>query len=61
MRGPSGLIDLSNVTQTSFISDLCVWNVTVRPGRMILVKFISMQFLSDNTCRESFVLVSACK
>jgi hypothetical protein len=59
LKGPSGLIDLSNITDRSYISDLCVWNVTVRPGRIISVKFISLQFVIDNTCKESYALVSA--
>ncbi|KAL5234243.1 hypothetical protein ACI65C_001653 [Semiaphis heraclei] len=59
LRGPTGVINLSNVTnhlldsRRSYTLD-CSWNITVRPGRTISVKFITMKLLS---CVDSFVLL----
>lgn len=44
---------------TSYIRDICTWNVTVRPGKTILVKFLSMEiYTSGDTCSDSYVIVS---
>ncbi|XP_022177373.1 cubilin-like [Myzus persicae] len=59
LRGPTGVINLTNSTSQLLDSPHsyllhCSWNVTVRPGRTISVKFITMQLLS---CVDSFVLL----
>lgn len=39
---------------------MCFWNITVRPGRTIQVKFITLEMNSMNSfaCEPSYVLVS---
>lgn len=64
LRGPTGVIEVSNVADLYVSSYLCTWNVTVRPGKTILVKFIAMQMLSyenantHDSCTYSYVMVS---
>lgn len=58
LRGPIGIIDLSNnTTHFNLDNTLCIWNVTVRPGRTISVKFLTMEFASQSACTYSYVLV----
>uniref|UniRef100_A0A2H8TEF1 Cubilin n=1 Tax=Melanaphis sacchari TaxID=742174 RepID=A0A2H8TEF1_9HEMI len=60
LRGPTGVIRLSNLTSAIVMDHphsydfRCTWNVTVRPGRTILVKFITMQLFS---CETNYVLL----
>ncbi|VVC39263.1 EGF-like, conserved site,EGF-like calcium-binding domain,CUB domain,EGF domain,EGF-like calcium- [Cinara cedri] len=57
LTGTTGVIDSSNLFYSHYYSNLfCTWNVTVRPGRTILVKLITMQF-SLNQCSVSYVLL----
>jgi len=61
LRGPTGVISLSN---TSSLFELwhsyqlrCTWNITVRPGRKILVKLITIKLSSDSPCVDDYILV----
>lgn len=52
------MINLTNKTMNSLYHDICTWNVTVRAGRTISVKFITMTFFPEYACTYSYVLVS---
>ncbi|KAF0762933.1 cubilin, partial [Aphis craccivora] len=60
LRGPTGVIGSFNFTSALDLNEphsydfYCTWNVTVRPGRTISVKFITLQLFS---CMESYVLL----
>jgi len=58
LRGPTGIIEVSNITDLYGSEGFCTWNVTVRPGRTISVKFLTMQILSYESCSNRYVLVS---
>lgn len=57
LRGPSGIIDVFNVTDEDESHQLCIWNVTVRSGRTISVKIVEMEMYSYDMCIDSYVLV----
>lgn len=48
-----------NVTNLYGSEHVCTWNVTVRPGKTISIKFITMQIISHDSCAFSYVLVCA--
>lgn len=58
LRGPSGTIDVLNITGSHEANQNCIWNVTVRPGRTILVKVVEMETLQHDLCVDSYVLVN---
>jgi len=58
LRGPTGIIEVSNITDLYGSEGFCTWNVTVRTGRTIAVKFMSMNILSFDSCANSYILVS---
>lgn len=58
MRGPNGIIYVSNMTTNYELNEICTWNVTVRSGRTISVKIIAMKLSDDNSCSYSYALVS---
>lgn len=61
MYGPNGVIEFNGTTPTnSYWSVSCEWHVTVRPGRTIEVKFISMsvgETAVDSVCRADYYLM----
>lgn len=60
LRGPSGIIDVF-ISVDILRYELCVWNITVRPGRTISVKIVDLQMKLQDVCLESYVLVIFCK
>lgn len=61
LRGPNGVIHVSNTTTKYVSNQICTWNVTVRSGRTISVKFIDMNFFQFKSCSNSYVMVRTCK
>ena len=60
MGGPNGVIEIDNSTTLIGIGyHRCEWNVTVRPGRMIEVKFIEMSMANKDpkVCNRNFLMV----
>lgn len=55
LRELSGIIDTSYIVNDDY--DICVWNVTVRPGKTVLVKFLTIRLISYDPCVDSYVLV----
>lgn len=62
LRGPTGVINLANTTNLFDTPNSyhlrCTWNITVRPGRTILVKLMILKLYPHDLCVDNYVLVS---
>ncbi|CAI6368736.1 unnamed protein product [Macrosiphum euphorbiae] len=61
LRGPTGVISLSDVSSLFELSHSkqlrCTWNITVRPGRTILVKLMNIKLSSRSRCVDGYILL----
>ncbi|XP_029345463.1 cubilin isoform X3 [Acyrthosiphon pisum] len=61
LRGPTGVISLSNTSSLFELSQpyqlQCTWNITVRPGRTILVKLMTIKLASHSLCADGYILL----
>ncbi|VVC39264.1 EGF-like, conserved site,EGF-like calcium-binding domain,CUB domain,EGF domain,EGF-like calcium- [Cinara cedri] len=55
LRELSGIIDTSYIVNDDY--NICIWNVTVRPGKTVLVKLLNIQLISHKPCVDSYVLL----
>lgn len=56
LKGPTGVINSLDFVSDFSSNNICTWNVTVLPGRTILVKFPILGLLF-NSCTVSYVMV----
>jgi len=57
----ASVIEVSVATSSYTSGQICIWNVTARPGKTILVKLIAIKLFEDNMCTDSYILVSTFK
>ncbi|XP_029345465.1 cubilin isoform X2 [Acyrthosiphon pisum] len=58
LRGPTGVVSLSNTSSLFDSYQLqCTWNITVRPGRTILMKLMTIKLSSYSLCIDGYVLL----
>ncbi|XP_043479110.1 cubilin-like isoform X2 [Leptopilina heterotoma] len=59
LKGPTGIIQYDNSSYYAVHSLRCEWNVTVRPGRTIEVKFLELEMMNKDpkVCNRNFIML----